>query len=112
MDSQISRFALLELNRFYMISYISYKVISLWETAVIRAIISLDAEEKRWLESMARKQHISMAAIIRNIIKEYRLQNKEYALTKIDALLAQTRGIWKDEDGSTYQHDIREEWDE
>jgi predicted transcriptional regulator len=79
---------------------------------MIRAIISLDPEEKRWLQRMARKQDISMTAIIRNIIKEYRVQNKELALTKIDALLAQTKGIWKDSDGSTYQHNIRKEWDE
>lgn len=78
---------------------------------MIRTIISLDSDEKHWLDEVAKKKHISMAAVIRNAIKAYRLQNANYVPTNIDVLLSKTKGIWEHHDGLDYQSTIRDEWE-
>jgi hypothetical protein len=53
-----------------------------------------------------------MAQIIREAIQEYRRTHSNRIKTDLDALLEQTRGIWRGEDGLTYQTNLRNEWDE
>ena len=78
---------------------------------MIRTIISLNAEEKHWLDMAAKKQHVSMAAIIRDAIHLYRAQHTtKHVPTKIDSLLTKTKGIWPHEDRLHYQKKIRDEW--
>jgi hypothetical protein len=77
---------------------------------VIRTVISLDTNEKKWLDKTAKKQHISMAQLIRIAIKEYRDAHQEPSYTEIDYLLQQSKGIWPNEDGLKYQTNVREEW--
>jgi len=78
---------------------------------MIRTVISLNPDEKHWLEVMARKKHMSMAALIRNAIASYRLQDESRLPNSIDFLLSKTKGIWKHHDGLDYQMNIRDEWD-
>jgi hypothetical protein len=66
---------------------------------MIRTIISLNANEKKWLDKMAKAQHLSMAQIIRNAIKEYRQKHSNTVSTDIDSLLQETKGIWEGEEG-------------
>lgn len=79
---------------------------------MIRTIISLDINEKRWLDKTAKMQHISMTQLIRIALKEYRKAHQTQAYTEIDDLLQQSKGIWPNEDGLKYQTKIREDWDD
>ena len=76
---------------------------------MIRTIISLDEESKEWLDRQARQENISTAELIRTAVKKYRAEKKAET-PSIDDLLKQTSGIWKADDGLTYQRRLRKEW--
>jgi len=76
---------------------------------MIRTVISLDPDEKHWLSQVAKHQHISMAKIIREAIREYR-KNHPMKQSKFDKLLEKTQGIWRKGDGLQYQTKLRDEW--
>lgn len=78
---------------------------------MIRTIISLDNEEKKWLDKMAKKKQVSRAHIIRDAIHEYRKNHKDNIPTNLDVLLSKTKNIWEGRDGLRYQLTIRSEWD-
>jgi len=84
------------------------KLISL-EERMIRTVISLDEESKRWLDQQAREENVSTAELIRTAVRKYRDEKKRAALPLND-LLKQTSGIWKAGDGLTYQRRLRKEW--
>jgi hypothetical protein len=76
---------------------------------MIRTIISLDEESKKWLDQQAREENISTAELIRTAVRKYRDEKRREALPMKD-LLKQTSGIWKQGDGLTYQRRLRKEW--
>ena len=76
---------------------------------MIRTIISLDEESKKWLDQQAREENISAAELIRIAVRKYRDEKRREALPLTD-LLKQTSGIWKRGDGLTYQRRLRKEW--
>ena len=76
---------------------------------MIRTIISLDEESKKWLDQQAREENISTAELIRTAVRKYRDEKRREALPLKD-LLEQTSGIWKRGDGLTYQRRLRKEW--
>ena len=79
---------------------------------MIRTVISLDPNDKQWLDTMAKEKHISMAALIRNAIMAFRLQNENHLPNDTDLLLSKTKGIWPHQDGLNYQLNLRDEWDQ
>lgn len=76
---------------------------------MIRTIISLTPDEKRWLEQRARLENVSAAALIRSLIAERR-QDSQQAAGPGDDLLVRTSGIWHQAEGLEYQRKIRAEW--
>ena len=76
---------------------------------MIRTVISLDEESKKWLDQQAREENISAAELIRTAVRKYRDEKRREALSLKD-LLEQTSGIWKRGDGLTYQRRLRKEW--
>ena len=76
---------------------------------MIRTIISLDPEDKRWLERKSKETKKPIAVIVRQAIRRMRAED-EAATPSLDTLLEQTKGIWQREDGLTYQQAIRGEW--
>jgi hypothetical protein len=76
---------------------------------MIRTVISLDEESKKWLDQQAREENISAAELIRTAVRKYRDEKRREALPLKD-LLKQTSGIWKQGDGLTYQRRLRKEW--
>ena len=76
---------------------------------MVRTVISLDEESKKWLEQQAREENISAAELIRTAVRKYRDEKRREALPLKD-LLKQTSGIWKPGDGLTYQRRLRKEW--
>ena len=76
---------------------------------MVRTVISLDEEDKRWLDARARETHVSMAEIVRPAVRRLREESAREARAT-DELLQQTSGIWKQGDGLAYQRRVRDEW--
>ncbi len=72
-----------------------------------RIIITISEEDKLWLESYSRAYKVAVAEAIRQGIS--RLREAETQET-YQALVHNTRGIWKKGDGLKYQRRIRAEW--
>jgi hypothetical protein len=73
-----------------------------------RTIITIPEEDKRWLESYSSLHRVSVAEAIRQGIR--RLKEAEL-YENYQALVQNTKGIWKKGDGMTYQKKMRAEWD-
>ena len=76
---------------------------------MIRTLISLSENDKRWLDSYSRRRGQSAAETVREAIKT--LRNRDAELEKTD-ILTNTAGMWVDreEDASIYVDRIRDEW--
>lgn len=72
-----------------------------------RTIISLEEEDKNWLDEEAERTGKPMAVIVRTAIHHLR-EEKERALS---SLLKQTSGTWGEGDGLAWQKRLRSEWD-
>jgi hypothetical protein len=78
---------------------------------MIRTIISLDPEDKLWLDRKAEEENVTMTEIVRQAVRRYRGEC-EVAAPSLDRLLAETSGLWRKEDGLDYQNRLRQEWEE
>lgn len=79
--------------------------------SMIRTIISLDVEDKEWLDRTAREEGVTMTHLIRQAVRRYR-QEREAGAVSYEQLLRRTSGLWTGEDGLVHQQRIRGEWDE
>ncbi len=73
---------------------------------MVRTIISLDPEEKSWLDRKAQQTGVPMTELVRQAVR--RMRRDEDA--SVDRLLEQTRGLWRRGDGLSYQRRLRREW--
>jgi hypothetical protein len=71
-----------------------------------RMILSLEDQDKSWLERKAREEGVSMAEVVRQAVR--RMQHAEEE--SLDQVLAATRGLWRKGDGLRYQRAVRREW--
>lgn len=78
---------------------------------MVRTIISLDPEEKAWLDEKARRSGKPMTAVVREALSRYRAQDGRRNKPALATLLDDTRGIWKRGDGLAWQKKLRGEWD-
>lgn len=78
----------------------------------VRTIISLDPEQKAWLDTQARETGKSMTAIVREALAAYRAQQNRKRKPDLEDLLKQTSGTWKQGDGLAWQRRLRDEWDD
>ncbi len=78
---------------------------------MLRIVVSLDENDKSWLKRIAKRQHLSIASIIRRAIDNYRNELERQKEPAMDQLLQQTKGIWQHGDGLAYQQKLRDEWD-
>jgi hypothetical protein len=78
--------------------------------------VSLEEEDKAWLDRRAVEEQVSTTELIRRAIRRYRESEPEARtlrrLLGLLELLEETSGIWKGKDGLTYQIEVRGEWDE
>jgi hypothetical protein len=95
----------LDLRRRFVIS-LSIKLIS--EEAMVRTVISLDEDDKRWLDRRAVREGISMTELIRRAVKRFRSEETE--AQAFDRLLRATSGIGSGEDGLVVERRLRDEW--
>jgi len=77
---------------------------------MVRTLISLEAEDKAWLDRVARSERIPMTRLVRRAIRRLR-QEQEAAPQGFERLLRETAGSWKAGDGLAYQRRARAEWD-
>ncbi len=73
---------------------------------MVRTIISLDVDDKKWLDRQARCQGVPVSSLVRAAIQRMRRQED----VSFDKLLEQTSGIWPKGDGLRYQRRQRREW--
>jgi len=73
---------------------------------VTRTIISLENDDKKWLDEEARRSGLPKSAIVRLSIRYMRLDREK----SFENLLNQTSGTWKEGDGLAYQERLRSEW--
>lgn len=78
----------------------------------VRIVVSLDPEQKAWLESLARERGASMTAVVREALAAYRTQQNRKSETDQEDLLKQSSGSWKEGDGLAWQQRLRGEWDD
>ena len=71
-----------------------------------RMLISLEENDRRWLEQRAREIGVPMSAVVRQAIR----QAQENGQKSMKDLLASTQGLWRKGDGLRYQRRIRKEW--
>ena len=77
---------------------------------MIRTIISLDPEDKAWLDRQARRERAPMTRLVRRAIQRLRKESESHP-SRFDDLLRETSGIWKPGEGLAYQRRLRREWD-
>ena len=76
---------------------------------MVRTLISLDAEDKAWLDRAARNERIPMTKLVRRAIRRLR-DEQEAAPQGFERLLRETAGSWNAGDGLAYQRRVRAEW--
>lgn len=79
---------------------------------MVRTIVSLDAELKRWLDCTARKAGVPTSRLIAEAVAEYRKRRPD-SRTERDKLLEATFGLWKGprRDSVALVRKWRSEWD-
>ncbi len=77
---------------------------------LIRTVISLDDEQKAWLDRQAALRRVSMAALIRQAVSEFQIREQRGSAASFQDVLKQTAGIWQAGDGLEYQERMRKEW--
>jgi hypothetical protein len=77
---------------------------------MVRTVISLDPEDKAWLDRQAKRERAPMTRLVRRAIQRLRKET-EANPSKFDRLLHETSGSWKLGDGLMYQRKLRREWD-
>lgn len=76
---------------------------------MIRTLVSIEENDKRWLDKYSQKQGQSTAEIIRQAIKEFQQKMRADQRKRV---LDKTFGILKDkEDSIKFVRKIREEWE-
>lgn len=76
---------------------------------MVRTLISLDPDEKKWLDRKASQDHVSMTQVVRIAIKQFR-KSTESGPGSLRQLLSDTQGIWNKGDGLKYQNKLRKQW--
>jgi hypothetical protein len=71
-----------------------------------RMLISLEENDRRWLEQRSQEAGVPMAEVVRQAIR----QAQESGQKPMKELLASTQGLWRQGDGLRYQVRIRKDW--
>lgn len=77
---------------------------------MVRTVISLDDDDKSWLDEKSRSEHVPMTALVRKAIRHFRRSEAATSPEGVAALLEATKGVWRRGDGLAYQRRIRSEW--
>lgn len=78
---------------------------------LVRTVISLNKEDKKWLDKKAAKDHTTMTEMVRRALNHYRQCENAHTSSANKAILQETSGLWSKGDALKYQQKIRDEWD-
>jgi hypothetical protein len=84
-------------------------VVVISEAAMVRTVVSLDEDGKRWLDAEAAREGVPMTELIRRAVGQLRRELERAA--GFEALLTATAGIGSGEDGLAIQGRLRDEWE-
>ena len=76
---------------------------------MVRTVISMEEEDKAWLDEKAAQEGVPMTALVRRAIRLLR-QREGLSDLPLSDLLARTQGIWRAGDGLAWQRSLRDEW--
>jgi len=76
---------------------------------MIRTVVSLPEDDKRWLDAEAEREGVSMTEVVRLAVSRLRAETRR--ARTFDNLLKTTAGIGTGEDGVALQKKLRKEWD-
>jgi hypothetical protein len=76
---------------------------------MIRTVVSLSEDDKRWLDAEAEREGVSMTEVVRLAVSRLRAETRR--ARTFDNLLKTTAGIGTGEDGVALQKKLRKEWD-
>lgn len=76
---------------------------------MVKTVVSLDDDDKRWLDERARSEGLPMTELVRRAVRLYREAVEQPSFAE---LVRSVRGTWKHGDGLRWQMALREEWDE
>lgn len=80
------------------------------EDGMVRTIVSLSEDDKRWLDQYSHNHHQAMAQTIRVAVKLF--QKSAVSETK-NRILSETAGLLKDKaDSVRFVRQLRDEWEE
>lgn len=71
-----------------------------------RMLISLEENDRRWLEQRSQEAGVPMSEVVRQAIRQAQKNGQK----PMKELLASTKGLWRQGDGLKYQRRIRKEW--
>lgn len=71
-----------------------------------RMLISLEENDRRWLEQTAQQAGVPMSEVVRRAIRQAQQDGQK----PLKDLLATTKGLWRRGDGLRYQRRIRKDW--
>lgn len=74
-----------------------------------RTVVSLDPEDKEWLDQRAADEGVPMTELVRRAVRLLR-ERTEGDEPSFSELLAETAGTWRHGDGLDYQRALRDEW--
>ncbi|MCZ8132781.1 MAG: ribbon-helix-helix protein, CopG family [Steroidobacteraceae bacterium] len=77
---------------------------------MVRTVVSLDPEDKAWLDARARRLGRPMTALVREAVARMRAQESESGEDTLSEVLARTHGLSKQGDGRARQRRLRDEW--
>jgi hypothetical protein len=76
---------------------------------MIRTVISIDPDDKAWLDRTARQERMPMTRLVRRAIQRLRKQS-EANPSRFESLLHKTSGMANLGDGLAVQRRLRAEW--
>ena len=77
---------------------------------MIRTVISLDPEDKAWLDRKARQEGTPMTRLVQRAVQRLRNESESNP-SRFDRLLRETSGTGRFGEGLAYQRRRRREWD-
>jgi hypothetical protein len=77
---------------------------------MVRTVISLDPEDKAWLDRQAKAERAPMTRVVQRAVRRLREESAANP-SKFDELLRATAGLRQFGDGLAYQRKLRQEWD-
>ena len=77
---------------------------------MVRTLISISAQDKRWLEEHAKNKGLPMAEVVRDAVRWYKASHSARRQKEVHEILRKTAGIWQNGDGLAWQKKLRSEW--